>query len=151
MGYDNRQPDRYQNTLNYQRSTPEIQTIESLKKSPFKIVYSNLDFNQQLSDQLKLTYGMKVIFSSFDNEQLVKKDEVIDNNISALTFLDESNYSGYLSADLSLNEKLLLKGGIRYEHTLTEVITNDQIVVDRDYGNFFPSIFMGYQLSLIHI
>ena len=147
LGYENRQPDRYQNTLNYQRSTPEIQTIESLKKSPFKIVYSNLDFNQQLSDQLKLTYGMKVIFSSFDNEQLVKKDEVIDNNFSALTFLDESNYSGYLSVDLSLNEKLLLKGGIRYEHTLTEVITNDQIVVDRDYGNFFPSIFMGYQIN----
>ena len=143
LDYVNRQPDI--NIIQF--SSSKEKKVESLKKSPFSILYSNLDVINELDNGFKLSYGIKAISSSFKNDQQVKNNGITNMTFSAITILEESNFSGYLSADLSLNEKLTFKGGVRYEQIISKVTANGQIEIDRNYGNLFPSLFMGYNID----
>lgn len=62
--------------------------------------------------------------------------------------MQEHIIAAYSSVDYQLSEKIQLKGGLRYEHTSTELnSSNDGKVIDRQFGRFFPSVYFNYKIS----
>ena len=63
--------------------------------------------------------------------------------------MDENVYGIYSQLNINFSKKISLQSGLRYEHTLTDI--NDQLngllLVARDYGNFFPSVYLGYKIN----
>tara|TARA_B100000989_G_C19449644_1_gene431146 strand:- start:93 stop:1061 length:969 start_codon:yes stop_codon:yes gene_type:complete len=61
--------------------------------------------------------------------------------------VNEDIYAAYGSFSIDFDE-FSLKSGLRYEHTITDIKDEDQRqVVDRNYGNFFPGVFLSRKLS----
>jgi outer membrane receptor protein involved in Fe transport len=54
----------------------------------------------------------------------------------------------YAELSYNVNEKLQAKGGVRYEYTDSELIDEARgKIVDRKFGNFFPSLFLQYEIN----
>jgi hypothetical protein len=66
----------------------------------------------------------------------------VDTEFSSHAEMTESIGAVYTSVNINASKKIALKMGLRYEHTLTDINTLEEgNVVDRNFGNFFPSIF----------
>jgi len=147
LKYNNEEPNSFNNTLNYGLETPLSQSIDVLKKSPFNIFFTYVDFQKKYGNNFKLDYGFKMVDSKFDNQQRVVKDEVVQDLFTNSTNLDEINYMSYVSTEGKINNKLSFKGGLRYEHTTSIVEDENLILVDRKYGLLFPTIYIGIKID----
>ena len=147
LKYNNEEPNSFNNTLNYGLETPLSQSIDVLKKSPFNIFFTYVDFQKKYGNNFKLDYGFKMVDSKFDNQQRVVKDKVVQDLFTNSTNLDEINYMSYVSTEGKINNKLSFKGGLRYEHTTSIVEDENLILVDRKYGLLFPTIYIGIKID----
>ena len=87
------------------------------------------------------------MFPDINENSLFEENKIVDF-FTSTSKLDESVSAIYAQFDTKLNDNITFKSGIRYENTQT--LVTDQIgnsLVDRDYGNFFPSIYLGYKLN----
>ena len=94
------------------------------------------------------TVSISSLKSDFINENSLLEENRIVDFFTSTSELDESVSAIYAQFDTNFNENITFKSGIRYENTQT--LVTDQIgnsLVDRNYGNFFPSIFLGYKLN----
>ena len=72
----------------------------------------------------------------------------IDPSLTNNSDLEESIYAAYGAMDYNFNDKTSMKLGFRYEYTDTFLETDTQgAVVDRKYGELFPSIFFNRKFS----
>ena len=72
----------------------------------------------------------------------------MDEALSAKYKLDENYSAAYVSVDVVLNEKTEAKLGLRYEFTHSNLGTDSiKNVVDRHYGNLFPTLFLSHVLN----
>ncbi|MEO5999831.1 MAG: outer membrane beta-barrel family protein, partial [Chitinophagaceae bacterium] len=73
-----------------------------------------------------------------------------DDALSAVYRLKEDYTAAYASFNITLSKTTEAKAGLRYEHTNsnlgTVVVKN---IVNRHYGNFFPSVFITHKLTEI--
>ena len=146
LKYQNDQPINYLITNN--KNPLFKRDLLSEKSSPFDIKAYMLDYDDVIMKNVKLTAGIKYVKSDFINENSLLEENKIVDFFSSTSELDESVSAVYAQFDTKFNENITLKSGIRFENTQT--LVSDQIgnaIVDRNYGNFFPSIFLGYKLN----
>lgn len=143
----NNNPSDYQLKFNYpERNLSTSEKIDVTKETPIHMKVAGLDYSIQPSEAFKFEAGFKGTFSNFENdvEVLFTQNEITSRNeeLSILAFLEENILAGYMSAEWMINESSQVNGGLRFENTRTYISTATQKgIVDRDFGNFFPSIF----------
>ncbi|HEY1020977.1 MAG TPA: TonB-dependent receptor, partial [Flavisolibacter sp.] len=123
----------------------------SFKETPIRFWVFSADYVKRLSKKADLEGGVKTTFSNFINDVLVERglqnNWVPDPAFTSKHNLDEKILAAYTSVNLHLGEKTSAKAGLRYEYTTSnlgsETVKN---IVDRKYGNLFPTIFMSHRL-----
>ncbi|MEP6750771.1 MAG: outer membrane beta-barrel family protein, partial [Bacteroidota bacterium] len=151
--YKNKQP------VNYFASTYDStgDFIYDLATRSGKITYIKfwvgaLDYKSKIGKKISMEVGLKQTVSGFENnvsfEKLNQHSWVQDDALSANYTLNENYSAAYVSFDFPVNDKTDAKLGLRYEYTNsnleTETIKN---VVDRHYGNLFPTLFLSHILN----
>lgn len=118
------------------------------KESPFEIRVSKVDFQSLLLKKIKITAGIKHVKSDFTNINSVNIDGEIQEKYSNQSVLDEKIIAGYTQANFDITKKIKIQAGLRYEFTDTFVSSGlGDAFVNREYGNLFPSLFLGYKLN----
>lgn len=122
------------------------------KVTPIKIGVAKLDYGRPLGSKIKMTTGLKGTISRFDNdvsvERLITQGWEADPALTNEYKLDERILAAYADFDLTVDEKTSLKAGLRYEYTNSNLGTvENENIVDRQYGRFFPSVFLSRQLN----
>lgn len=148
LTYSNNQPMDYQIDINASLNPNDV-NLETVKKSPFDISVYNLDFEKKFSEKFKYSGGVKYILNDFRNSNSLIRNGEFDSVFGNESYLDEFILAGYSQLNFDLSKKIKVQSGIRYEHTTTDIMdlnTNDMIV-ERSYGDFFPSIFIGYKIN----
>ncbi|MEQ9218157.1 MAG: outer membrane beta-barrel protein [Cyclobacteriaceae bacterium] len=151
--YRQRQPQSYSNeyvTEDQQAVIPE--NIRMLKETPLNIFVGKIDYRMRISEFLSLELGAKATLNTLENEVLFERVESgnwqIDPIFSDFTNMEENIVAGYTSFNAELSEKISLKAGLRYEHTLTDIRDKQgQSMVYRNYQNFFPTAYLSRKLT----
>jgi hypothetical protein len=128
------------------------QLTKSGKETPIKFWVSNMDYSRKLGRKVDLEAGIKGTVSRFKNNVSVQNYQqgswIKDAELTANYNLEESIFAGYASVGISLNEKNNMKLGMRYERTNSTLNTEVQKgIVDRHYGNFFPTAFYSHKIN----
>ena len=143
----------YENYTNYnalfEERIPNLPLeIFTEKESPFDIKVSKVDFESLLLKKIKITAGIKYVKSDFTNINSVNIDGEIQEKYSNQSILDEHILAGYSQANFDITKKIKIQAGFRYEYTDTYVHSGfGETFIDREYGNLFPSLFLGYKLN----
>ena len=118
------------------------------KETPFDIQVGKVDYSIPVSTVLQLSVGGKVVQSNFENEVVAEEDQRTLADFTSASDLKENILAAYTEIDYQLSKKVRLKGGMRYEYSDSELnSTNGGKVVDRQFGEFFPSLFFNYQIN----
>lgn len=122
------------------------------KVTPIETFVISMDYSKQFNDDLKLESGAKSSFSNFQNDVIVSnfngEDFIEDPTLSNNSDLKEKIFAVYSALDYSMTKKTNLKLGLRYEYTDSELETDTEgIVVDRTYGELFPSVFLSHNVN----
>lgn len=117
----------------------------SRKNTPIDTWVGKLDY-VLTREKFSLETGAKASFSALKNDISVESVEegitTIDTELSSQATMKENIGAVYTSVNINASKKIALKMGLRYEHTLTDINTLEEgNVIDRNFGNFFPSIF----------
>jgi len=151
--YRNENPTDYINTYtNGMGDLLFVDSTQSGKITPVKIGVGKLDFSKKLNKRIKLETGLKAAISRFENDVSVSRTEngilINDPNFTAKFNLEEEILAAYASLDIQLNEKTSAKVGLRYEQTISNLSSEDMPnIVDRNFGNFFPTLFISRDIS----
>tara|TARA_A100001011_G_scaffold391247_1_gene476316 strand:- start:726 stop:3125 length:2400 start_codon:yes stop_codon:yes gene_type:complete len=148
LEYFNEQPQDYNIEINSQNFT-EILNLYSFKSSPFKIIVNSFDYETEFNNKINFTAGFKFVKNNFNNSNEIFRNDVIDNDFVNKSDLEENITALYSQFKFDLSDKLKLQSGVRFENTSTIVksLKDNEVFVDRNYGNFFPSLFLGYKLN----
>jgi hypothetical protein len=148
LRYDNENPTNY--LTSYSGADGNFLFEErtfSGKVTPINVGVGKLDYSKRISENLKMEAGVKGTISRFNNDVTVFRLDngfpVNDPNLTAEYRLEESIGAAYTAFDFKLDDKSDMKLGLRYEYTNSNLGTVEQAdIVDRQYGNFFPSAFL---------
>ena len=146
LKYSNYQPVNYAITLDINNENLDFGTV---KQSPFDINVFSLDFEKKINPKLKYTGGVKSVFNEFSNKNEFLSEEEYYSGFNNSSFLEENVFALYSQLNINVSEKISLQSGVRYEHTLTDIndVISNSLLVSRNYGNFFPSIYLGYKIN----
>ncbi len=146
LKYSNYQPVNYAITLDINNENLDFGTV---KQSPFDINVFSLDFEKKINSKLKYTGGVKSVFNVFSNKNEFLSEEEYYSGFNNSSFLEENVFALYSQLNINVSEKISLQSGVRYEHTLTDIndVISNSLLVSRNYGNFFPSIYLGYKIN----
>jgi hypothetical protein len=122
------------------------------KENPIKIAVAKADYNQNMGKDVQFEAGAKITSSLFDNDVRVDRtfnsEWQTDTSLTSRFKLTESVVAAYSSLSFKGDAKTDFKLGLRYEFTNTNLGSVERPnVVDRQYGAFFPSIFVGRKIS----
>ncbi|HMQ63829.1 MAG TPA: outer membrane beta-barrel family protein, partial [Flavilitoribacter sp.] len=148
LQYEDKNPTNYQ--IDYQDAAEHFLFSEqtfSGKVTPIRIGVGKLDYTKQFSDNIAMQAGLKGTVTRLDNDVSVADVQngirSYNPDLTARYHLDESIAAAYASFDVKLDKKSGLKLGLRYEYTNSNLGSAEQAdIVDRQYGNFFPSVFL---------
>ena len=146
LKYSNYQPVNYAITLDINNENLDFGTV---KQSPFDINVFSLDFEKKINSKLKYTGGVKSVFNEFSNKNEFLSEEEYYSGFNNSSFLEENVFALYSQLNINVSKKISLQSGVRYEHTLTDIndVISNSLLVSRNYGNFFPSIYLGYKIN----
>ena len=124
--------------------------LQSRKETPLTTLVGKVDYSNKKLKDFKFEVGAKAIKNDFENDVSVANSTggpfVIDPTLTNFSVLDESILAGYVSTEYTIDEKTSAKAGVRYEYTDSKLDTDTQgRVVDRQYGLWFPSVFLSRQ------
>jgi len=126
--------------------------------STYKSTIASFDFENKFGESLALETGFKTTLKALDDDLFFQNgtyDYVYDENIYAL----------YTTLGYELNERLGLKGGLRFEkvETIAKIVGDTTIATsithfvinkavksgqfNNPYSHFYPSVFLNYQLT----
>ena len=146
--YDLDNPNHYHNLYFDNNKNPvSEERIRISKVTPIKIVVGKADYSRNINEKISVETGVKLSVTSLYNdvkvENLSQREWITDQSLSAGYKLKEEIAAVYTVFNLVFNEKLNIKAGLRYEYTTTNLSTvKQEDIVDRQYGYFFPSIFI---------
>lgn len=125
--------------------------LRSHKRTPIHTWVGAIDYTK-VSDKFTFEAGAKGSFSSLKNDIMVENIEngsvVIDENLTSHAEMIENIGAVYASATIDPSEKIALKFGLRYEHTITKIDTREEgNIVDRNFGSMFPSLFFQHMIN----
>ncbi len=122
------------------------------KITPLNIGVGKLDYAKSFGKKAKLESGLKGTLSHFTNDVNVENNIgqgwEKDPSLTAKYDLDEKILAAYSALDMKLDEKTNIKVGLRYEFTNSNLGSAEEAnIVDRQYGKFFPSVFVSRQFN----
>lgn len=149
--YDNPSDYDIQN-VNADGSLGESSKLRVSKETPIELMVAKTDYVHQFGKENSFEAGLKAARSLFDNDVRVESLEqdvwTPDPSLTSRFKLNEDVLAAYASLGLKLNPKTDVKFGLRYEFTNTNLGSVEQPnVVDRQYGRFFPSLFIARKLT----
>jgi outer membrane receptor protein involved in Fe transport len=111
-----------------------------------------MDISGNLNDKIFIEAGAKESYTRLRNDIMVDnlEDEiwVDDDELTVFANMYENIIAGFTSATFKASSKFELQAGLRYEHTRTNLDTrSEQNLVDRNYGNWFPSAFLIHKIN----
>jgi hypothetical protein len=126
--------------------------IRAGKITPINIYTAKMDYIQNLGEKVKWEAGLKASNAEFLNqvniESLEQGQWVEDTFFTQDYTLMEVILGAYSSFDIKAGEKTSMKLGLRYEHTNSNLSSPEEPdIVDRQYGNLFPSLFISHKLN----
>lgn len=132
------------NLINDERTT-------SGKKTPIHIWVGKADYMTTIG-KAEIETGIKGTASQFTNDVMVQNLDqnqwVTNYDYTAKYNLKEHIGAAYGSLQINPTEKLTLKAGIRYEYTYSHLgSANDPDLVNRKYGNFFPTFYISNKIN----
>lgn len=148
LKYANDQPMDYSITLDRTGANQQLD-LDSTKESPFNIFVYALDYEKTLGESTEFISGIKFVENDFRNTNELFRNNQRDPNFASDSQLDETVAAAYAQIKSDLSPQISMQAGLRYEHTQTQVnslITNQKLV-DRSYGNLFPSVYFGYKIN----
>jgi hypothetical protein len=122
------------------------------KRTPISIYVGKVDYRRTLNEKFTLETGLKGTLSRFENDVSVEYrqggDWEFDPELTQKYNLAEDIAAAYVSLSAQLSEKTSAKFGLRYEYTDSNLNSEEQPnIVDRQYGNFFPTLFISHNLN----
>lgn len=129
------------------------QTVtQSSKTTPITFWVGSADYTGKLGTKIDVEAGLKTTYSTFENDvwfqEKLQSNWVRDGDLSAIYHLKENINAGYITISTQLAKKTSAKVGVRYEHTKSNLGSALQKnIVDRKYGNWFPSLFISQTLT----
>jgi len=124
----------------------------SSKITPIGFWINAVDYTRRLGKLLNLETGLKSTISKFDNDVRIDRLEgnewIVDPDLSAKYQLKEDIEAAYVSFNANPDSRTELKAGLRYEYTNSNLGSDSlKNIVDRHYGNLFPSIYVSRKLD----
>lgn len=148
LNYNDDNPNSYSNSY-YDAYNNFVynEKVKSSKTTPLKFWIAAMDYSKKLSKKVDMEAGLKGTVSRLNNDvqvaSLFQNAWIPDTSLSGYHTLHESIGAAYSSFSVKLNEKTSMKAGLRYEYTSSNLGSLTQKnMVDRHYGNLFPSFFM---------
>lgn len=153
MHYNDRNPVNYTNSYYDAKDLFLIdEELKSNKTTPINLGVAAIDYTKSLSKKLDWEAGAKITISHFTNnvkiDRLQGTEWVTDDLLTANYDLDENITAAYSSLRWVASKKTNMKLGLRYEYTNSNLGTEKaQNIVDRHYGNLFPSFFLSHTIN----
>ncbi|MFI5187939.1 MAG: outer membrane beta-barrel protein [Chitinophagales bacterium] len=128
------------------------ESVRSDKLTPLEIWVGALDYSKKISRKTDMEAGLKTTLSKFTNtvqvNTLMQNNWILDSTLSGTHSLDENISAAYTSFSVKFSEKNSIKLGLRYEYTHSKLTSGtDNNIIDRNYGNLFPSFFYLHTIS----
>ncbi len=123
------------------------------KKTPISAAVAKADYVVNFGKNQQLETGAKITSMRFDNDVRVdslppNQDWIVLPELTSVFHLDEDVFGAYASFSTKINAKTDLKAGLRYEYTKTNLGSDTEPdVVDRQYGSWFPSVFISRKIN----
>ncbi len=151
--YKDNNPNTYSNT--YFNNAKEFllhQDFRSGKITPINFKVFSADYTSPLGKKITTETGAKISFSKFTNkvnvDNLKEGTYTPDSSLSAKYFLKENIAAAYTSFTINPNNKISIKAGLRYEYTTSNLSTTEVAnIIDRKYGELFPTFFISNKLD----
>ena len=123
-----------------------------------KSIIASFDYEDKLGENFDLEAGFKTTLKTLDDD-LFFQDGTYDY------LYDEDIYALYTTLGYEINDRLGLKGGLRFEQvetkakvtgdttiatSITHFVINQAVkkdVIDEPYSHFYPSVFLNYKLT----
>jgi outer membrane receptor protein involved in Fe transport len=148
LDYNDDNPNRYNNSYyDNQNNFIYDERVRSSKTTPLKFWVSAIDYSKKLSKKVDVEAGVKGAVSRLNNDVLVstliQNNWVTDSFLSGYHIIHENIGAVYSSFTVTVDSATTLKAGLRYEYTSSNLGSLTQKnIVDRHYGNIFPSLFL---------
>lgn len=153
LTYGNSNPTSYENRYYDDRQTLIREVNNRItKETPIDIWVGKVDYSMNLAEKVSMETGVKGTFTKLINdiifEEQVGENWVIGEEFSNYADLSENILASFATIMIKFNEKTSLNAGLRYEHTTTVLNTEEEAgVVDREYGDFFPTLFFSRKIN----
>ena len=154
--YRDRNPVSYVNSYyNGNNNFLYEQQVKSSKLTPISFWIAMADYTRKLGKKTVIEAGIKGTLSKFNNnvqiERLEQTGWTKDGLLSNEYQLNEDITAAYSSFNFLLSDKISMKMGLRYEYTNSNLGSSvAKNIVDRHYGNLFPSFFLTYKVNEEH-
>ena len=153
--YDSDNPTDYTqiaNDINGNNSILGNREIKSSKVTPLSTWVPRLDYSININNNISFEAGLKGAFNTLENDVNVTYIEngvsTTDPDLTRNISMTEDIFAGYVSLNFTATSSVKVKAGLRYEHTITNLDSEvQQNVVYRNFGNFFPSIFINKTIN----
>ena len=153
LNYRDDNPNTYSNSYfdanNYFLNNEEV---KSGKNTPLQFWVAAMDYSKKINKKIDMEAGIKGTVSGLNNDvqvsSFIQNAWVTDTSLSGYHNLHESIGAAYSSLSVKMSEKTSMKFGLRYEYTNSNLGSLTQKnIVDRHYGDFFPSFFMMHTIN----
>ncbi|MBS1563259.1 MAG: TonB-dependent receptor, partial [Bacteroidetes bacterium] len=125
------------NRLSNGSQYPSRQVIDN----PVRLLVLKTDYVQPFGKNAKLEAGVKSAIATIDNDLRFTQNDIPDKNRSTDFAYRENINAAYASFQQKF-AKWELQGGLRTEQTIATGKTQGQKVLDRNYWQLFPSVFV---------
>ncbi len=112
-----------------------------LVDNPVQFAVAKADYSHPFAKELKLEMGLKSSFASIDNFLTYSQSGIVDTARSTAFLYKENIKAAYASLSKKLN-KWQLVAGLRTEQTIATGKLKNNEVLNRNYWQFFPSVFV---------
>lgn len=153
LDYFDNNPVNYQETnLDQQQQLLNERDFSTTKETPIGFTVLKVDYTKDWSEKLKFQMGIKGTNSSFTNKlslfDLDNGQRIYDPRFTDAGRLEEMVGAIYFSTDYTLSDKVTTKVGGRYEYYDSQLTSiNEGPLNTQQFGRFFPSVFLTYQLD----
>ncbi|HEU5289270.1 MAG TPA: TonB-dependent receptor [Cyclobacteriaceae bacterium] len=153
IDYSSENPTTYtQEYFDSNGSPTNTDLLRSRKFTDISIWTSSFDITGNVTEKVSIEFGTKGSFTQLDNDIIVDNfedpDWIVDPNLTVYAQMYENILAGYVSSAIKATPKLNIMAGIRYEHTVTNIDTQEEPnAVDRNYGKWFPTLFLSQKIN----
>lgn len=154
--YKNDNPSNYINEYFQSQDQDYLkEQIEVRKRTPMELWVGSIDYSFEIEDDILVEVGAKASASRFTNDVSVQSNSgdqwVINSELTSLHELREEIGATYASFRTKISPGVDLNAGIRYEYTQSKLDSeDDQGLVDRKYGEFFPNFALATKIGEDH-